>query len=106
MFQFWLFWQNVDNNYWVSARTEALALEKAAKRFNVPAEKISLKQGTVQNINMGVKANIDQIYTKYQKNILICDISDHLPHNNLFIISLSIKTISQTFCWQYAALQK
>ncbi|XP_071802755.1 valine--tRNA ligase-like [Asterias amurensis] len=35
---------NVDNNYWVSARTEALALEKAAKRFNVPAEKISLKQ--------------------------------------------------------------
>ncbi|XP_064649994.1 valine--tRNA ligase-like [Lineus longissimus] len=33
-----------DDHYWVSGRTEAEALEKAAKRFNVPAEKISLHQ--------------------------------------------------------------
>ncbi|XP_038047447.1 valine--tRNA ligase-like [Patiria miniata] len=35
---------NVDNNYWVSARSEAEALQIAAERFKVPAEKISLKQ--------------------------------------------------------------
>uniref|UniRef100_A0A7E4ZYM2 Valine--tRNA ligase n=1 Tax=Panagrellus redivivus TaxID=6233 RepID=A0A7E4ZYM2_PANRE len=35
---------SADNHYWVSAITEQEALEKAAKRFNVPAEKITLKQ--------------------------------------------------------------
>ncbi|XP_012257189.2 valine--tRNA ligase isoform X2 [Athalia rosae] len=33
-----------DNNYWVSGRTESEAIEKAAKRFNVGVDKISLKQ--------------------------------------------------------------
>ncbi|VDN60923.1 unnamed protein product [Dracunculus medinensis] len=32
-----------DNNYWISAHTETEAIEKAAKRFGVPREKISLK---------------------------------------------------------------
>uniref|UniRef100_F1KZF2 valine--tRNA ligase n=1 Tax=Ascaris suum TaxID=6253 RepID=F1KZF2_ASCSU len=32
-----------DNNYWVSAHNEAEAIEKAAKKFNVPKEKISVK---------------------------------------------------------------
>lgn len=36
--------QENDNNYWVSGRTEAEAKEKAAKRFNVSADKISLAQ--------------------------------------------------------------
>ncbi|XP_022099146.1 valine--tRNA ligase-like [Acanthaster planci] len=35
---------NVDNKYWVSGRSEAEALQAAAERFNVPAEKISLEQ--------------------------------------------------------------
>ncbi|KAK0403635.1 hypothetical protein QR680_017043 [Steinernema hermaphroditum] len=34
---------SADNNYWVSARTHEEALEKAAKKFNVAKEKISLK---------------------------------------------------------------
>lgn len=34
-----------DDNYWVSAHTADEALEKAAQRFNVPKEKIQLKQG-------------------------------------------------------------
>lgn len=34
-----------DNNYWVAAHTEFEAIEKAAKKFNVPKEKISVKQG-------------------------------------------------------------
>uniref|UniRef100_A0A915A9X0 Valine--tRNA ligase n=1 Tax=Parascaris univalens TaxID=6257 RepID=A0A915A9X0_PARUN len=32
-----------DNNYWVSAHNEGEAIEKAAKKFNVPKEKISVK---------------------------------------------------------------
>uniref|UniRef100_A0A914Y9N0 valine--tRNA ligase n=1 Tax=Panagrolaimus superbus TaxID=310955 RepID=A0A914Y9N0_9BILA len=32
-----------DNNYWVSARSEKEALEKAAKKFNVSEDKITLK---------------------------------------------------------------
>lgn len=35
-----------DDKYWVSARTEEEALEKAAKKFRVPKEKITLKWGT------------------------------------------------------------
>ncbi|TKR80167.1 hypothetical protein L596_014287 [Steinernema carpocapsae] len=34
---------SADNKYWVSARNHEEALEKAAKKFNVPKEKISLK---------------------------------------------------------------
>ncbi|KHN87717.1 Valine--tRNA ligase [Toxocara canis] len=34
-----------DNNYWVAAHNEAEAVEKAAKKFNVPKEKISVKWG-------------------------------------------------------------
>uniref|UniRef100_A0A1I7YCJ4 Valine--tRNA ligase n=1 Tax=Steinernema glaseri TaxID=37863 RepID=A0A1I7YCJ4_9BILA len=34
---------SADNKYWVSARNYEEALEKAAKNFNVPKEKISLK---------------------------------------------------------------
>uniref|UniRef100_A0A914XHA5 valine--tRNA ligase n=1 Tax=Plectus sambesii TaxID=2011161 RepID=A0A914XHA5_9BILA len=33
---------SADNNYWVSGRTEAEAMEKAVKKFNVPKEKITL----------------------------------------------------------------
>ena len=33
-----------DNNFWVSGRTEAEARTSAAKRFNVPEDKIHLKQ--------------------------------------------------------------
>ncbi|XP_075229848.1 valyl-tRNA synthetase isoform X2 [Lycorma delicatula] len=34
----------IDNNYWVSGRTEKEATEKAAKRFGVPVSKIHLRQ--------------------------------------------------------------
>ncbi|KAG5856231.1 hypothetical protein ANANG_G00005850 [Anguilla anguilla] len=34
----------MDGHYWVSGRSEEEARERAAKRFNVPAEKISLRQ--------------------------------------------------------------
>ena len=33
-----------DDEYWVSGRTEQEAAERAAKRFNVPVEKIFLRQ--------------------------------------------------------------
>lgn len=36
--------EEMDNKYWVSGRTEDEAREKAAKRFNVSADKISLRQ--------------------------------------------------------------
>jgi valyl-tRNA synthetase len=42
-----VFPQELDNNYWVSSRSEEEARQKASKRFNVPEEKISLKQGAV-----------------------------------------------------------
>lgn len=35
----------MDGHYWVSGRSEEEARERAAKRFNVSAEKISLRQG-------------------------------------------------------------
>lgn len=35
----------MDGHYWVSGRSEEEAREKAAKRFNVTADKISLRQG-------------------------------------------------------------
>lgn len=37
--------QDVDGHYWVSGRSEEEAIDKAAKRFNVTADKISLRQG-------------------------------------------------------------
>uniref|UniRef100_A0A8B9KKM6 Valine--tRNA ligase n=1 Tax=Astyanax mexicanus TaxID=7994 RepID=A0A8B9KKM6_ASTMX len=37
--------EDVDGHYWVSGRSEEEAREKAAKRFNVTADKISLRQG-------------------------------------------------------------
>lgn len=37
--------QDMDGHYWVSGRSEEEAREKAAKRFNVSADKISLRQG-------------------------------------------------------------
>ncbi|XP_077066224.1 valine--tRNA ligase [Siphateles boraxobius] len=36
--------EDVDGHYWVSGRSEEEAREKAAKRFNVTADKISLRQ--------------------------------------------------------------
>uniref|UniRef100_A0A667ZQ25 valine--tRNA ligase n=1 Tax=Myripristis murdjan TaxID=586833 RepID=A0A667ZQ25_9TELE len=36
--------EDVDGHYWVSGRTEEEARQKAAKRFNVSADKISLRQ--------------------------------------------------------------
>lgn len=42
---FYLICQDTDDKYWVSGRDEEEAREKAAARFNVPKDKISLKQG-------------------------------------------------------------
>uniref|UniRef100_A0A3Q3F1S8 Valine--tRNA ligase n=1 Tax=Labrus bergylta TaxID=56723 RepID=A0A3Q3F1S8_9LABR len=36
--------EDMDGHYWVSGRTEEAAKEKAAKRFNVSADKITLRQ--------------------------------------------------------------
>ncbi|KAJ8287759.1 hypothetical protein COCON_G00004180 [Conger conger] len=36
--------EDMDGHYWVSGRSEEEARERAAKRFNVPAQKISLRQ--------------------------------------------------------------
>lgn len=38
-------WQDPDGRYWVSGRTKAEALEKAAEEFGVSPDKISLQQG-------------------------------------------------------------
>ena len=37
--------QDMDGHYWVSGRTEEEARDKAAQRFSVSADKISLRQG-------------------------------------------------------------
>ena len=39
--------QDMDGHYWMSGRTEEEAREKAAKRFNVSADKITLRQGEI-----------------------------------------------------------
>ena len=39
-----------DNEFWVSGRTEAEARTNAAKRFNVPEDKIILKQDQDQDV--------------------------------------------------------
>lgn len=39
--------QDMDGHYWVSGRSEEEAREKAAKRFNVSADKITLRQGEI-----------------------------------------------------------
>lgn len=39
--------KDVDGHYWVSGRSEEEAREKAAKRFNVSPDKISLRQGEI-----------------------------------------------------------
>jgi valyl-tRNA synthetase len=36
---------DTDDKYWISAHTSEEALEKAAERFNIPKEKIQLRQG-------------------------------------------------------------
>lgn len=36
--------QDIDNNYWVSGRNKEEALKKAAQRFNVSPDKITLRQ--------------------------------------------------------------
>lgn len=41
----------MDGDYWVSGRSEQEAKEKAAKRFNVTVDKISLRQGKISLIN-------------------------------------------------------
>lgn len=40
--------KDVDGHYWVSGRSSEEAREKAAKRFNVPVDKISLRQGDIR----------------------------------------------------------
>lgn len=40
----------MDGHYWVSGRSEEEAREKAAKRFNVSADKIALRQGEMEEI--------------------------------------------------------
>lgn len=37
--------KDMDGHYWVSGRSEDEAREKAAQRFNVSADKITLRQG-------------------------------------------------------------
>ena len=46
-FVFYFVVQDVDGHYWVSGRSEEEAREKAAKRFNVSVDKISLRQGKI-----------------------------------------------------------
>lgn len=38
--------KDMDGHYWVSGRSEDEAREKAARRFGVPADKITLRQGS------------------------------------------------------------
>lgn len=38
--------KDMDGHYWVSGRSADEAREKAAKRFGVPADKITLRQGS------------------------------------------------------------
>lgn len=40
--------KDMDGHYWVSGRSEEEARERAAKRFNVSADKITLRQGNIQ----------------------------------------------------------
>jgi valyl-tRNA synthetase len=40
----WLCFQELDNAYWVSGRTEGEARQKAADRFKVSVDKITLRQ--------------------------------------------------------------
>lgn len=42
--------QDTDDQYWVSGRNEEEAKEKAAARFNVSKDKISLRQGLMNLI--------------------------------------------------------
>lgn len=42
----------MDGDYWVSGRSEQEAKEKAAKRFNVTVDKISLRQGKINLIDV------------------------------------------------------
>lgn len=39
--------EDMDGHYWVSGRSEEEARERAAKRFNVSADKITLRQGKI-----------------------------------------------------------
>lgn len=39
--------KDMDGHYWVSGRSEEEARQKAAKRFNVSADRITLRQGKV-----------------------------------------------------------
>lgn len=41
----------MDGQYWVSGRTEEEAREKAAKRFNVSADKVTLRQGWIFHLS-------------------------------------------------------
>lgn len=43
--------QDMDGHYWVSGRSEEEAKEKAAKRFNVSVDKISLRQGEIYSFS-------------------------------------------------------
>lgn len=40
-----MLFKDVDGHYWVSGRTAEEAREKAAKRFNVTSDKVTLRQG-------------------------------------------------------------
>lgn len=42
--------QDMDGHYWVSGRTEEEARDKAAKRFNVSTDKITLRQGKISQM--------------------------------------------------------
>ena len=60
--KFLLLLQDTDDNYWVVARSEEEARQKAATKFNVSIDKITLKQGqyketaTLQNAEkVGIK---------------------------------------------------
>ena len=43
--------QDLDEEYWVTGRDESEARTKAARKFNVSPDKISLKQGTCSHLS-------------------------------------------------------
>lgn len=51
-------WQDPDERYWVSGRSEAEAREKAAKEFGVSPDKISLQQGKAGPRGLGAQLGL------------------------------------------------
>ena len=50
--------QDLDEEYWVTGRDESEARTKAARKFNVSPDKISLKQGTCSHLSYSTTPTI------------------------------------------------